>query len=133
MKDEHFDIADALDPARFVRQHSKLDRALCTQLKPPLLSARFRSQVWQRIATERSAMVRTAPSPTAAWLRARFAFQCANMGATGIAAALACWAVWPALSRVLTVSDSAGVTVMMIISGSILLIGLNRLDLFRAL
>jgi hypothetical protein len=135
MNDEHLDIADALDPARFVRQHSTLDQALRTHLKPPQLSATFRSQVWQRVAAERAAMARTATLPKAmgAGLRARLALQCASIGAIGLAAALACWAVWPALGRMPAISDAAAVTVIMTFSGSVVLLGLQRLGLFRAL
>jgi hypothetical protein len=134
MKNEPLDIADALDPARFARQHAELDQALRTQLKPPLMSATFRSQVWQRIATERTALARAAISPVAGvGLRARFALQCANIGAATVAAALVGWAVWPALGRMPAVTEGAALAVVMGLSGSILLLGMHRLGLFRSL
>lgn len=131
MKNEHPDIADALDPARFARQYPKLDQALRSQLAPLKTRDTFRAEVWQRIATQRAAMTQATPR-AGATLRTRLLLQCANIAATGIAAALVCWAAWPSL-RLPVIPESMAVSAVLAVSGSILLVGAQRLGLFRGL
>lgn len=93
MNRERTDIADALDPARFARQHPQLDAALRTQLKPPVMDAAFRAQVRARVAAARAA---AAVKPVAP-LRAGLWLQLANVLAGGVAAALLIAALAPQL------------------------------------